>query len=96
MEITNIILKKYPKSKILYITPIPTTNKKRDNFNNELKNKLISKFDVNDRIDVLDVGTLLRENSNWAEIYLTGDGLHQNPEGVKKMVKVIGDYFNNK
>lgn len=93
LEITNTLLKKFPQSKILYITPLTTTNKERDEFNTNLKNVLISKFNTNDRIDIIDVRAVYKNNIDWAERYLTEDGLHQNKEGVKIMAKVINQYF---
>jgi lysophospholipase L1-like esterase len=72
---------------------LTTTNKERDEFNTNLKNVLISKFNTNDRIDIIDVRAVYKNNIDWAERYLTEDGLHQNKEGVKIMAKVINQYF---
>ncbi|MFK5878233.1 MAG: GDSL-type esterase/lipase family protein [Flavobacteriaceae bacterium] len=95
IKITSTLLMKYTSSKIVYITPLPTINKERDNFNTKLKNKLVVEFKNNDKIDIIDVGQVYRENPDWAEAYLTGDGLHQNVKGVELMAYTISSYFKN-
>ena len=90
-NICGALLKKYPQSKILYITPLPTTNTIRDQFNTKLKEMLIKNFTTNKRIEVVDVGGRMRENADWPTAYLLKDGLHQNTTGVKLMAEIIAD-----
>ncbi|MCW3111057.1 MAG: hypothetical protein JWQ09_5563 [Segetibacter sp.] len=88
-RICNVLLTKSPKSKILYLTPLPTTNKIRDEFNIKLQGMLMNSFITNKRIMIIDIGNKMRENANWAQEYLLNDGLHQNQEGVKLMAEMI-------
>ncbi|MCG2462083.1 SGNH/GDSL hydrolase family protein [Flavobacteriaceae bacterium F89] len=89
IQICNILLKKYPQSKILYLTPIPTTNTVRDQFNTKLEERLTTTFKANKSIDVVDIGGKMRENLDWSKVYLLKDGLHENPDGVKVMAELI-------
>ena len=89
--ICAILLKKYPQSKILYITPLPTTNAVRDSFNARLKEMLIKTFTSSKRIEVVGVGEKMREDLNWSTVYLLNDGLHQNAYGIKLMAEIIAD-----
>ncbi|WP_299098144.1 SGNH/GDSL hydrolase family protein [uncultured Winogradskyella sp.] len=90
-KITEHLTLLNPKAKILYLTPIPTTNKKRDLFNIDLSKKLIEKFKENKQIIVLDLRKKILDNENWEKDYLSHDGLHQNKDGVEFTAKSIGN-----
>ncbi len=87
---------KYPMSQILFLTPLPTTNKERDQFNDLLKHKLIEKLRVlEDRVSIVYLGEKMRKNKNWHTEYIGYDGLHQTEAGVKFMAEVIVDQLKN-
>lgn len=90
-DICAILLKKYPQSTILYLTPLPTTNTIRDQFNTNLKRMLIKNFTTNKRIEIVDVGGKMRENPDWSKVYLLKDGLHESPTGIKLMAQIIAN-----
>ncbi|SEA60962.1 SGNH/GDSL hydrolase family protein [Bizionia paragorgiae] len=91
VKITNHLVKLNPDAKILYLTPIPTTNESRDLFNRNLCENILLKFKNNENIIILDLGTKMRENKNWKSDYLENDGLHQSDKGVRFMSKLIGE-----
>jgi lysophospholipase L1-like esterase len=80
-----------PKAKIFYLSPLPTTNEVRDNFNTNLYKKLIDDFSKMKNVIVLDVGEKMRQNKNWASAYITSDGVHPSDEGVRFMANLIAN-----
>lgn len=93
--IMETLLNKYENSNILYLTPLPTTNRKRDDFNKSLSEMVVQYSDRNERIHVINFGEIIRKEENWEE-YLHRDGLHQSHKSVDVMVKIIAEYFNKK
>ncbi|WP_458627080.1 SGNH/GDSL hydrolase family protein [Winogradskyella sp. PC D3.3] len=91
VAVTESLTKINANAKILYLTPIPTVNKERDFFNTSLKEKLLIKFKENENIVVLDLGNEMRKNEDWESNYLSSDGLHQSPEGVRFMSNLIAE-----
>lgn len=92
-KIVTYLLEKFPESKILYLTPLPSTNKIRDDFNTKLAKRLKLVFNKKKRVIVIDLGDEFRENPDWAADYLLPDGLHPSRNGVELMAKTIGHYF---
>jgi len=80
-----------PDSRIIYLTPIPTTNKERDSFNLRLSEKLQDRLENMNQVEILDLANEMRKNGNWRSDYLSNDGLHQNIEGVKFMADRISE-----
>lgn len=93
--IVNYLLNNYDDAQVLYITPLPTINKPRDEFNLQLSEKLIANFAGEERVQLIDIGGLMRENQNWFTAYLGNDGLHQNDDGVRFMAAKIAEHINN-
>ena len=88
------MLQKYSSSKILYLTPLPTSNKKRDKFNTTLKKKVLSFIKNKKRIYVVEIGEKMRQENSWKTKYLTSDGLHPSREGVYLMAETITSFIN--
>lgn len=88
------LIEKYPASKIVYLTPLPTTNQQWDNANLLLQEKMVSFCNGSSNIIVLEMGELMRSNPNWSTEYLTNDGLHQTPEGVTIMAEEMALKIN--
>ena len=78
-----------PKATIIYLTPLPTSNKERSEFNKELSTRLLKEFNKTQKVKILDLGKIMQENDNWEKQFLLKDGLHQNMNGVKIMAKLI-------
>lgn len=91
LEITNHIKSLNPEALLFYLTPIPTKDKDRDDFNKNLSRRLLAKFNGSRQIIVLDLGKKMRENKDWEVDYLGHDGLHQNTSGVQFMARLIGE-----
>lgn len=91
LKVIDHLIKLNPDSKIIYLTPLPTTNTARDTFNKKLCDKLMLRLKTYNQIVILDIGKRMRENKNWKDAYLSGDGLHQNKNGVELMGKLIGE-----
>lgn len=89
--IVSDLLKRHPNSKVLYLTPLPTTNKPRDIFNLRLSKKLITAFSKMNRVKILDLGKKMRDNHNWETDYLSNDGLHPSDNGVEFMAQHIAN-----
>lgn len=92
-ETMNFLTKKYPSSKIIYLSPLPTTNEERDRFNQNLEQQVLSFISNKLQILHFPLGEKMRENSDWAEAYLSNDGLHPSAEGVKFMAKKIASFI---
>ncbi|WP_121666123.1 SGNH/GDSL hydrolase family protein [Mesonia aquimarina] len=92
-EIINYLLKKYPSSKIIYLSPLPTINGERDRFNQALKLNVMKFAERNPKILSFSLGEKMRENKNWATDYFKEDGLHPNEEGVKFMAENITSFI---
>lgn len=93
LGIVDYLLNKYEKSKILYLTPLPTTNMERDNFNLRLSKNLYQVLSTKKRVGIIDIGGIMRQNENWETVYMSKDGLHQNEKGVKFMAKGIVEHI---
>src|SRR5690606_29211264 len=93
LGIVDYLLNKYEKSKILYLTPLPTTNMERDNFNLRLSKKLYEVLSTKKRVGIIDIGGMMRQNENWEIVYMSKDGLHPNEKGVKFMAKGIVEHI---
>ncbi len=94
-DILNFLTKKYPSSKIIYLDPLPTTNKERNRFNQNLKKRIEKIISQSPQVFICPLGEKIREKDNWAEIYLSYDGLHPNTKGVKLMAEHITIFINN-
>jgi len=78
-----------PKATVIYLTPLPTSNEERNEFNKELSTRLLKEFNKTQKVKILDLGKIMKENDNWEKQFLLKDGLHQNMNGVKFMAKLI-------
>ena len=94
LEITNTILSKYPSSKVIYLTPLPTTNIKRDEFNQKLAKRIENSITKNPKFLKLSIGEKMRKNKDGFQSYLSKDGLHPNKKGVEFMAKEIVFFIN--
>lgn len=90
-EVVSGILSKYPRAKILYLTPLPCSEERRNAFNETLKELLFKRYADNSSVRFVDVGGKMKENPNWLSDYFPSDGLHQNEQGVDLMAKIIVD-----
>ncbi|MGB5982584.1 MAG: SGNH/GDSL hydrolase family protein [Nonlabens sp.] len=86
--IVEQLKQKNKEAKIYYVTPLPTTNKERDTFNKELKDKFLATVDKS--IDVIYLGEHIRSLKNWERLF--PDGLHANKEGYR----LIANYLTSK
>ncbi len=91
--IMNKLITKYPSSRIIYITPLPTTNTKRDQFNKALAERITAYIKGKPQLLKLSVGEKMRENADWAKDYLSQDGLHPNNKGVNFLAKEITSFI---
>ncbi|MER3319465.1 MAG: heparin lyase I family protein [Allomuricauda sp.] len=94
-KVVDILTNKSPNSKVLYITPVPTTNNVRDDFNLRLIDLIKSKFKNNNSVVFVKYGERIRNDSNWPEKYLLKDGLHQNSLGIDLMAKMISQKIDS-
>lgn len=95
IAIISYISSKYPKSKILYLSPVPTTQTERDVFNVALY-AMIHKILLEDpqryqNLLFIDLYGKMRENPQWMDEYLTEDGLHQSKHGIEFMAETLVD-----
>jgi lysophospholipase L1-like esterase len=91
IDICKRLLEKYPSCKVLYLTPIPTTNQPRDKFNLRLQDTLVGRLSTNKKILIVDTGGKMRQDSAWQTKYISDDGLHQSAMGTHFMAQIIAD-----
>lgn len=87
--LVNIISNKAPNATILYLSPLPTTNKERNRANVELFKQIKIEFENHQQIVFVDTYKAFTSVSDWQTELLTSDGLHQSEEGVSLMAKEI-------
>lgn len=91
----NIILlfqkltEKFPKSKIIYISPLPSDEEGRNEFNSSLESKILDETIGKANIIYLNLAQKLKHNPNWIDDYMVGDGLHLNSAGLDLFAKEI-------
>ncbi|WP_299363771.1 SGNH/GDSL hydrolase family protein [Winogradskyella sp.] len=83
--IVQKLKEKNDKAIVYYITPLPTTDKKRDNFNNRLKTMFLEKHQ--NEIELIDIGTYFRKMDNWKQFF--PDGLHLSKKGYDLMANYL-------
>lgn len=89
--ITRRLLEKNSNAIVFYITPLPTTDIKRDEFNRELKEKFLS---INEKkIKVIYLGEYIRNYDNWNQFF--SDGLHPNKLGYRIIATYLTLEINN-
>lgn len=93
--IVDKLLEKYQDATILYLTPLPTTNEARDEFNKDLARRLKKTFTKNTAVEVVDVRAKFLQNTDWKDDYLRADGLHPSSKGNMLMAQTIAHYFKS-
>ncbi|MGX5817667.1 SGNH/GDSL hydrolase family protein [Chitinophaga lutea] len=88
-EIVGYLLEKYPRSRVAYITPLPTVNAVRDRFNTALKETVMQDWEKENRVFIVPVGDSMRAVPGWERSLIGPDGLHQRTEGVRWMADRI-------
>lgn len=94
-KIMDTLITKYPSSKIIYLTPLPTTNTKRDMFNQALAESLEEYVHQRPQLLRLAMGEKMRENKDWAKDYMSQDGLHPNSKGVNFLAREITAFIDH-
>lgn len=94
LELLNYLTSFNPKAEIFYLTPLPTTNPARDDFNRQLFNRISSELKKKNNVTVLEVGGEMRKDENWDSVYFTSDGVHPNEAGVQLMAEIISKGIN--
>ena len=89
--IVKRLKEKNNKAKIYYVTPLPTTNTERDQFNNDLK-ELFLKTNKKE-VEVIKLGEYIRNLDNWEKLF--PDGLHANKKGYRLIASYIASEIKN-
>jgi len=88
-QIITTLLSLKKNAKVYYITPMPTTKSNRDLYNLNVAKEIVNQFKNELNFKTIRFGEALRENNNWADIYLHKDGLHQGANSVNLLVELL-------
>lgn len=91
--IVEKLIKRNPNAIVLYVTPLPTTNEKRDNFNLQLKEMFLNDKIKKNKIRVVYLGEYIRSYDNWKQFFT--DGLHPNKLGYHIIATYLTLQINN-